>query len=125
MGNITFWVRTSIDVFRRPFWVPETYETRGRTLLKERSARRKDLYRHRTTQCGSGTGFSPSSSVFPCQYISFHSSSRKSHHLGDEQYVRQWQQFRDVVLAHKAQSVNPLNAAKNILTIQVITLTGL
>jgi hypothetical protein len=34
-------------------------------------------------QSGTGTGFSPSSSVFPCQYISFHRRSPNSYHLGN------------------------------------------
>jgi hypothetical protein len=38
-------------------------------------------------QSGTGTGFSPSSSVFPLS-ISFHRRSINSYHLGNEQYVR-------------------------------------
>jgi hypothetical protein len=39
---------------------------------------------------GTGTGFSPSSAAFPCQYHS--TVAPKSHIIwGDEQYVRQWQ----------------------------------
>jgi hypothetical protein len=38
-------------------------------------------------QSGTGTGFSPSSSAFPCQYI-IPPSLANSYHLGVEQYVR-------------------------------------
>jgi hypothetical protein len=50
-------------------------------------------------QSGTGTDFSPSSSAFSCKYKSFYHRSPHSHQLGDEQYVRSWQQFRDVVHA--------------------------
>jgi hypothetical protein len=52
-------------------------------------------------QSGTGTGLSPSSSVFSCQYIIPPLFSILIYHLGDEQYVRSWQQFRDVVLRYK------------------------
>jgi hypothetical protein len=43
-----------------------------------------------------GTGFSPSSSVFPFNFtLAFH-----THHLGDEQYAHLWLQFRDIVSLH-------------------------
>jgi hypothetical protein len=42
--------------------------------------------------------FSPVNATFYCR-------SLHSYHLGDEQYVRQWQQFRDVVLPHNNQSI--------------------
>jgi hypothetical protein len=38
--------------------------------------------------------------------ISFHHRSPNSYHLGDEQYVRQWQQCRDVVSPHKIKQKN-------------------
>jgi hypothetical protein len=46
-------------------------------------------------QSGIGTGFSMSSSVVPCQYIipPSHSALISSE---NEQYIRSWQQFRDV-----------------------------
>jgi hypothetical protein len=52
-----------------------------------------------------GMGFSPSSSVFPCQYHSTHHGSTLIYHLGDEQQTRWWPQFRDIVslLRHKQQ----------------------
>jgi hypothetical protein len=34
-------------------------------------------------QSGTGTGFSSSSSSFPCQYTSFHCRSPNSYHLGN------------------------------------------
>jgi hypothetical protein len=37
--------------------------------------------------------------------ISFHRRSPNSYHLGDEQYVHQWQQFRDVVSYHNNQPI--------------------
>jgi hypothetical protein len=51
-------------------------------------------------QSGTRTGSSPSSSVFPCQHhptvvLHTHISSE------DEQYVRYWQQFKDVVSPDK------------------------
>jgi hypothetical protein len=52
---------------------------------------------------GTGTGFSPSSSVLPLSL--YHSIvALHAHIVGDEQYVRQWQQFRDVVSPHNKQS---------------------
>jgi hypothetical protein len=54
---------------------------------------------------GTGTGFSPSSLVFPLS-ISFHRRSPHLYRLGDKQYVRQWQQFRDVVSSYNNQSIN-------------------
>jgi hypothetical protein len=36
--------------------------------------------------------------------MSFQRRSPNSYHLGDEQYVPQWQQFRDVVSPHRNQS---------------------
>jgi hypothetical protein len=36
--------------------------------------------------------------------ISFHRRSPHSYHLGVEQYVRQWQQFGDVVSPHNNKS---------------------
>jgi hypothetical protein len=37
--------------------------------------------------------------------ISFHRRSPNSYHVGDEQYVRQWQQCRHVVSPHNYQSM--------------------
>jgi hypothetical protein len=54
-------------------------------------------------QSGTGTRFTPSSSV-PLS-VSFHRRSPHSYHLEDEQYVRQWQHFRDVVSSHRNQSI--------------------
>jgi hypothetical protein len=47
-------------------------------------------------QSDTGTGFSPSSSVSPVSIIP-PSFSILIYHPGDKQYIRQWQQFRDVV----------------------------
>jgi hypothetical protein len=51
--------------------------------------------------CGTGTGFSPSSSVFPVNIIP-PSFSMLTYHPGDEQCVRYWQQFRNVVSPHRS-----------------------
>jgi hypothetical protein len=37
--------------------------------------------------------------------LSIHRRSPNSHRLGDEQYARQWQQFRDVVSSHKKDNI--------------------
>jgi hypothetical protein len=46
-------------------------------------------------------GFSRSFSVFPVNIIPS-SLSILIYHLGDEQFVRYWQQFRDVVTPHRS-----------------------
>jgi len=48
-------------------------------------------------QTGTGTGFSPSSSVSPCQYrstVALHTHVSS----GDEQWARWWPQFRDSLI---------------------------
>jgi hypothetical protein len=40
--------------------------------------------------------------------ISFHRRSPNPYRLGDEQYVRQWQQFRDLVSPHNNQSMGTI-----------------
>jgi hypothetical protein len=49
---------------------------------------------------GNGTGFSQSSSVFPRQYHSTRAPYSYMYHLGEEQYVHWWPQFRDIVSPH-------------------------
>jgi hypothetical protein len=79
---------------------------RGRAMaqaVSRRAVTAEAWVRARVNPCGicggqSGTGdrfFSESSSPLS---ISFHRRSPNSYHLGDEQYVRSWQQFRDVSL---------------------------
>jgi hypothetical protein len=58
-------------------------------------------------QSDTGAGFPPSSSVFPVN-INPPSFSILIYHLGDEQYVRQWQQFRDVVSPYRNQSISTI-----------------
>jgi hypothetical protein len=48
-----------------------------------------------------GTGFSQSSLVFPCQFITPRLHTHSLCHLGDDQYARWWPQFRDTVSPHQ------------------------
>jgi hypothetical protein len=48
---------------------------------------------------GTGTGFSPSSSVSPVNIIPL--ETILIYHLGDEQYSLRWPQFRDKASPHR------------------------